>query len=159
MRTPLVLVAVAVLLAAGCAPGADGELRSLVEEVAPAEGELVECNWGTNWGADSGSYYDCFYIVPGKVRPVGRDVLDRVAALGFTVTCRTDAHTVELIGARGGTMFYADILGKWFVHGRNVEEADVELPPGSVLVELAAFEDDAGIQPGRLCAVASELSD
>jgi hypothetical protein len=46
MRTHLVLLAAAVLLAAGCAPGADGELRSLVDEVAPADGEMVECNWG-----------------------------------------------------------------------------------------------------------------
>jgi hypothetical protein len=159
MRARLILLATVVLLAAGCAPGSNDELRGLVDDVRPANGEMLECNWGTNWGAESGSYYNCFYIVPGKVDKVGRDVLDRIAALGFTVTCRTDAHTVELIGARGGTMFYADVLGNGFVHGRNVDESDVDLPPGSVLVELAAFEDDAGIQPGRLCALARSFTD
>jgi hypothetical protein len=49
-------------------------------------------------------------------------------------------------------MFYADILATGFVHGRNVDAADVDIPKGHVLVEIAAVEDDAGIQPGRLCA-------
>jgi hypothetical protein len=49
-------------------------------------------------------------------------------------------------------MFYADILTNGFVHGRNVEASDVDIPTGHVLVEIAAIEDDACIQPGRLCA-------
>ena len=56
-------------------------------------------------------------------------------------------------------MFYADIIGNGFVQGRNVDESDVHLPPGSVLVELAAFEDEAGIQPGWLCAQARPFTD
>ena len=75
MRTHLVLLVAVVLFAAGCARGADDELRGLVDDVAPADGEMLECT-----------------------------------------------------GARTGA-------------------------PPRVLVELAAFEDDAGIQPGRLCAV------
>ncbi len=83
--------------------------------------------------------------------------LTRVAARGFTVTCRVGTHAVEMVGARGGTMFYADVVAKGFVHGRNVSmwsEWEVDVPPGRVLVEVAAFEDDAGFQPGRLCASA-----
>jgi hypothetical protein len=75
-----------------------------------------------------------------------------MAARGFTVTCRSDSHSIELTGWRGGTMFYADILTNGFVHGRNVEASDVDIPTGHVLVEIAAIEDDACIQPGRLCA-------
>lgn len=151
MRKQLILVTTVALLA-GCAPGANDELQGLVDEVAPVEGEMIECNWGTTWGDDSGSYYDCFYLVPGSLKDVGRAVLDRLAERGFIVTCRMDSHTIELIGARDETMFYADILARGFVHGRNIEESDVDVPRGHVLIEVAAFEDDAGVQPGRLCA-------
>jgi hypothetical protein len=151
LRKQLVIIAGVAFLAA-CAPGANSELRGLVEEVAPAERSMLECNWGTNWGTDSGSYYGCFYFVPGKLRVVGEAVLDRLAARQFTVTCRTDSHSIELVGSRGGTMFYAEILANGFVHGRNVDASDVDIPPGHVLVEVAAVEDDAGVQPGRLCA-------
>jgi hypothetical protein len=151
MRRKLVLIA-AVAFVAGCAPGANEELRGLVDEVAPAERSMLECNWGTNWGSESGSYYGCSYFVPGRLKRVGQAVLNRMAARGFTVTCRVDAHAIELTGARDGTMFYADILANGFIHGRNVEAADVDIPRGHVLVEIAAIEDDAGVQPGRLCA-------
>lgn len=151
MRKQLTFVT-AVALLAGCAPGANDELRGVVDEVRPPEGNMLECNWGTSWGDESGSYYDCFYLVPGKLRNVGQAVLTRLAERGFIVTCRMDAHTIELIGTREGTMFYADILAKGFVHGRNVDESDVDVPKGHVLIEVAAIEDDAGVQPGRLCA-------
>src|SRR5215210_224535 len=150
LRQLTLLLAVALL--AGCAPGSNDELRGLVDDVAPAERQMIECNWGTSWGDDSGSYYDCFYLVPGKLNGVGRAVLKGLAQHGFTVTCRMDAHTIELIGAREGTMFYADILSRGFVHGRNVDESDVDVPQGHVLIEVAAIEGDAGVQPGRLCA-------
>jgi hypothetical protein len=151
MRKRFVLIASVVFVAA-CAPGANEELRGLVDGAAPAESSMLECNWGTNWGSESGSYYGCFYFVPGGLKKVGQAVLDRMAANGFTVTCRVDSHAVELTGSRDGTMFYADILANGFIHGRNVEAADVDIPRGHVLVEIAAIEDDAGVQPGRLCA-------
>lgn len=151
MRKQLVLIATVAFVAA-CAPGANEELRALVDDVAPAERSMLECNWGTNRGSESGSYYGCFYFVPGRLKQVGQAVLDRVAAYGFTVTCRVDSHSIELTGSRDGTMFYADILATGFVHSHNVDAADVDIPKGHVLVEIAAIEDDAGVQPGRLCA-------
>jgi hypothetical protein len=75
-----------------------------------------------------------------------------MAAHGFTVTCRVDADAIELTGSRDGTMFYVDILANGFIHGRNVDAADVDIPRGQVFVDIAAVEDDAGVQPGRLCA-------
>ncbi len=86
--TALVAAGAAAAVFAGCAPGANEELRALVDDVAPAEGEIVECTWGTNWGSESGSHYGCFYVVRGTLRPVAKAVLTRVAARGFTVTCR-----------------------------------------------------------------------
>ena len=151
MRMQTAVLAAAALLV-GCAPGADGELRGLVEDVAPAERSMLECNWGKNWGDESGAYYGCIYSVPGKLTGVGQGVLTRLAGRGFTVTCRADRHTIELIGARGGTTFYADILADGFVHGRNVEAADVDVPPNHVIVDVSAFKNADGLQPGRLCA-------
>ncbi len=151
MRKQLFIVA-SVFFLAGCAPGANSELRGLVDEVTPAQRSMLECNWGKNWGGESGSYYGCYYFVPGKLTSVSQAVLDGLAARGFTVTCRTDRHAIELIGARRGTMFYADILAQGFVHGRNVEASDVDLPPGHVLLDVSAVESNAGIQPGRLCS-------
>lgn len=151
MRKQLVLIATVALVAA-CAPGANEELRGLVDGVAPAERDMLECTWGTNWGTDSGSYYGCSYFVQGRLKNVGQAVLDRMAKRGFTVTCRVESRNIELTGSRDGTMFYADILAKGFTHGRNIDAADVDIPRGHVLVEIAAIEDDAGIQPGRLCA-------
>jgi hypothetical protein len=49
-------------------------------------------------------------------------------------------------------MFYADILANGFVHGRNVDASDIDIPPAHVLVDVAAIEDDPGVQPGQLCA-------
>jgi hypothetical protein len=151
MRKHLVLICTVAFVAA-CAPGANEELQGLVDGVAPAENDIVECNWGTSWGSESGSYYGCFYFVPGRLKRVGQAVLEQMAAHGFTVTCRVDAHAIELTGSRDGTMFYADILANGFIHGRNVDAADVEIPRGQVFVDIAAVEDDAGVQPGRLCA-------
>jgi hypothetical protein len=59
---------------------------------------------------------------------------------------------IELVGSRGDTMFYADILANGFVHGRNVDASDIDIPPAHVLVDVAAIEDDPGVQPGQLCA-------
>jgi len=146
MRTHFLLaaaVAVALLLVA-CAPGANGELRTLVEEVAPVDGEMLECNWGTNWGGESGSYYGCSYVARGTTAKVAQTLILEAAERGFTVTCRAGAREVELIGARDATMLYADVLARRL--------SDLDLPQGHVLVEVVAFEDDAGVQEGRLCA-------
>ena len=146
MRTHLLLAAAALVapLLAACAPGANGELRSLVEEVAPIDGEMVECNWGTNWGDDSGSYYGCFYAARGTAAEVAQILIAEAAERGFIVTCRVQAREVELIGARDDTMLYAHVMA------RRLSDAD--LPQGHVLVEVVAFEDEAGVQEGRLCA-------
>jgi hypothetical protein len=157
MRTPTLLFAAvaAALVAAGCAPGRNDDLKEVVDGVAPVEGDMLECSWATNWGTDSGSYYDCFYLVRGKPRVVAGLVLERLRNEGFIVSCRANKTTVEMIGTRGGTLFLADVLGRGFVHGRNVSASDVDIPRGHVLVELAAAEgeaDDVGPPPGYLCA-------
>jgi hypothetical protein len=148
MRTQIALATTLGLLLAGCAPGANEELRGLVEEAKPANAQMIECNWGTNWGDSSGSYYSCVYLVPGGVRRVGQEVLEDIAERGFIVTCRVTRREIELLGARGETMVYAGVVASGSEPGSNVS---LSLPRGQVLVEVAAFEDDAGVQPGRLC--------
>jgi len=105
---------------------------------------MDECNWGTNWGDDSGSYYGCFYAARGTAAEVAQILIAEAAERGFTVTCRVQAREVVLIGARDDTMLYAHVMA------RRLSDAD--LPQGHVLVEVVAFEDDAGVQEGRLCA-------
>lgn len=159
MRTPIVLAAaVAVLLlGVGCAPGRNDDLKEVVDAAAPIGSDMLECSWATNRGSDSGSYYDCFYMVRGKPRAVARLVLDRLREQGFIVSCRANRMAVEMLGSRDGTVFYADVLGRGFVHGRNVSASEVEVPHGHVLLELAAAEgeaEDVGPPPGYLCAEA-----
>jgi hypothetical protein len=154
MRTQLAIAATLAAFAAGCAPGMDDELKGLVDGVAPTDAQMLGCDWAKTWGNESGAYYRCVYVAPGRLRRVGTGVLTDIAAQGFTVTCRTDRTTVELTGARDGAMMYADVLAPGFVHGRNLTASDIAVPRGSVVVELVATNEDAGVQPGRLCAVA-----
>jgi hypothetical protein len=154
MRSPIAAALVLLVLAAGCAPGRDDELKELVDEVAPTGARQLGCGWETRWGSDSGSVYDCYYVVPGRPRDLGRLVLTRVAEHGFTVSCRTAKGAVELLGMRDGGMFYVGIASRAAATTSAVSQADI--PPGYVLVELAATKDeDASIISGStICATA-----
>ena len=146
MRFAAALSFFAVLSIVGCAPGADGELRALVEDVAPAKRELVECEWGSNWGAGAKKYYGCSWLVPGKVGRASRGVISGLAAHGFTVLCDGGGKNVELLAVQGKTRIYVNVLARSLVR-------DIDIPPGTVLVEIAA-DDQGASQPlnGRVCA-------
>lgn len=154
MRTPI-LVVLATALLAGCAPGRDDDLREAVDRAAPTGSTTLGCEWGKSWGSGSGAYYDCFYLVKGKPRQVARRVLARLREQGFIVSCREQSYEIEMLGAREETAFFVDVLGHGFIQAQNVSASDVDLPPGHVLVELAAIKgeaDDVGPPPGYLCA-------
>ncbi len=130
----------AVVLLTGCAPGANGELRALVDDVAPAERDTLACEWESNWGSgnDTKAYYRCSWFVPGKLPRVSRGILARLTAHGFKVACRSDAHTVEFIANRGTTTIDIDVLADGFVNARAVAPSDVDIPAGSLYVDILA---------------------
>jgi hypothetical protein len=154
MRTVFAAVPAALLLFAGCAPGRDDDLKQLVDDVAPAGAQLLGCGWEKRWGSDAGSFYDCYYVIPGRPRDIGRLVLARIAGHGFVVSCRTTRGVVELLGARDGGMFYAGVVARTAAAGGAAGVSRADIPQGYVLVELAATKDkNAGILPGtRICA-------
>jgi hypothetical protein len=135
-----ILVAPAAFLT-GCAPGANDELRNLVDGLAPAERDTLECKWQSNWGsADVKAYYGCSWFVPGAIAPVGRAIVTRAIADGFTVYCDGGGKTLQLTGTRGKQQLAVEVLEDGFVTSQLVSPADVDIPPGHVLVAIGALE-------------------
>jgi hypothetical protein len=134
----------AVVLLTGCAPGSNGELRAVVDDVAPAERDTLGCEWESNWGSGSvtgtgaKAYYRCSWFVPGKLPRVTRGILTRLNAHGFKVACRSDSRTVEFMANRGTTTIDIDVLAKGFVNARAVAPSDVDIPAGSLYVDILA---------------------
>jgi hypothetical protein len=148
MRLSLALACLAVALLAGCAPGANGELRGLVEELAPANRSMVECEWGSSsYVSDPKSYYGCQYFVPGKLELVSRGLASRLAARGFAVSCKSGIHSIKLTGARGQNTIYADILADGFEFASNVSPSDVDIPAGDVFLDIWALEERPASRP------------
>lgn len=134
---------------AGCAPGANGELRGLVEELAPAKRSMLECEWGSSsYISDPRSYYGCFYFVPGKLEGVSRGIASRLAAHGFAVSCSSGVQSVRLTGLRGQSTVYADVLANGSQHGSNVSPSEVDIPSGQVFLDISAREERLERRPG-----------
>jgi hypothetical protein len=128
-------------LLTGCAPGANDELRSLVDEIAPADRSTVGCEWESNWGsADVKSSYACSWYVPGTIASVGRPIVSRAVANGFTVYCDGGAKHFEVAGASGKKALVVEVLADGFVSSETVSSEDVDIPPGHVLVAIGAAE-------------------
>jgi hypothetical protein len=132
----------AVVLLAGCAPGANGELRALVDNVAPAERDTVQCQWESNWGSGNSAkaYYRCGWFVPGKLGRVSRGILARLSAHGFEVTCKSDSRTVEFSALKGTTTIAIDVLAHGFVNARSVDRSGLDIPAGSLYVDIVAVK-------------------
>jgi hypothetical protein len=134
----------AACLLAGCAPGANDELRSIVDDIAPAARSTVGCKWESNWGSvDVKSYYGCSWYVPGTIAQVGRPIVSRAIAKGFTVYCDGGANTFEVAGARGKKALAVKVLAHGFVSSKGVSAEDSKIPPRHVLVSIEAAELDA----------------
>jgi hypothetical protein len=148
MRVSVALSCLAGMLLAGCAPGANGELRGLVEELVPAKRSMLECEWGSSsYVSDPKSYYGCFYFVPGKLERVSRRLASRLAAHGFAVSCSSGVQSVRLTGLRGENTVYVDLLADGFEHGSNVSPSDVDIPAGQVFLDISAQEERLESRP------------
>jgi hypothetical protein len=146
-RLPLGLPILAATIVAlvGCAPGADGELKGLIDEVVPARHEMVECEWGRNWGGGGpDKYYGCVYLVAGKSAPVSQVLFTRLETRGFVVECIGGMGRLQLNAERGETVLHA------VIHRAQV---DASIPPGHVAVELAATKgaEHETVVPGFQC--------
>jgi hypothetical protein len=151
MRGPIAVLAciAATAMLTGCAPGANDELRSLVDEIAPAKRKMKGCEWQTIRGAaEAKSYYACTWYVPGTMARVGRPIISRAIANGFTVYCEGAGEAFEAQGSRGKTGLVVIVLGPGFVSTETISADDVDIPAGHVLVTIGAVEFDARVPRG-----------
>jgi hypothetical protein len=131
----------------GCAPGSNGELRTLVEE-ATLSGSSG-CEWGSSsFEAEPKSWYGCWDFASGELQRVARAYKSRLAAQGFAVSSDADALGVALTGVRGENTLCIDVLTPAFVAGRNTSPSEVDVPPGELFVDIWAVEPrEAGVAP------------
>jgi hypothetical protein len=148
MRVSVALSCLAAALLAGCSPGANGELRGLVDELVPAKRSMLECEWGSSsYVSDPKAYYGCFYLVPGKLEPVSRGLASRLAARGFAVSCSSGVQSFRLTGLRGQNTVYVDVLADGFEYGSKVSPSDVDIPAGQVFLDISAQEERLESRP------------
>ena len=136
---------------AGCAPGRDDGLRALVDEIAPAQKEMVSCEWESTWGgsAEVKSYYGCAWLVSGTIRRIGRPLVSRAVAAGFTVYCRGEDRRFEVIAARGKKGLAMQIVAPDPSQSRTISAGNDDIPRGQVLVRIAAAKFEASAPEGK----------
>jgi hypothetical protein len=153
--TVLAWLAAAFVLA-GCAPGANDELRTLVDDIAPAQKSAVGCEWETNWGSvEVKSFYGCSWHVPGTIARVGRPIVSRLVANGFTVYCTGGAGSFEVKASRGKTGVVVEVIAE-SSGSQAISARDLDIPRGHVLVSIGAAEakSEAPAGPPRYRCVA-----
>jgi hypothetical protein len=143
---------VAVAALAGCAPGANDELKALVEEVVPANRETAECDWSFGTGPDR---YGCIYFVHGSFAQAKRAVLARLEARQFVSTCRVVGNRFKITAARDDALVLADVVRGTLVLPRNVNDSDegYEIRAGEVAVDIRADEGGRRAARGARCDV------
>ena len=143
----------ALLALTGCAPGADGELRALIDEVALPQSSNFACEWGaSSFESEPRSWYGCWDYVSDNRDRVSYRLRMRLAAAGFDVAVRANGPSAELTGIRGLKTVCVDVLPRGFAHGRNTAPSEVEIDAGEVFVDMWTVEWDA---PRRADAVGS----
>jgi hypothetical protein len=131
----------ALALCAGCAPGANSELRALVEEASLPASSSYDCEWGSSsFDHEPKSWYGCWAYVPGTLESVSRTVRKRLIARRFGVSSENAEMTVELIATRGGRTICVDVLARGFVRGRNTFPSEVDIDAGEVFVDIWTVE-------------------
>jgi hypothetical protein len=125
----------------GCAPGANGELRALVEEAELPETRYFGCEWGSSTFANEPkAWYGCWDYVPGDLTQVAKTFRSRLASKGFKVLSRRVAGTVQFTAFRGADTLCVDVLAAGFGAGRNTSPPEVDISPGEVFVDVWTSE-------------------
>ena len=150
LATATVLLVIAGALLTACAPGRDDELKTLVDDIAPAQRDMVGCGWESNWGnvTEVKSYYGCEWLVDGTIARVGRPLVSRAVANRFTVYCRGTDKVFEVIAARQGTGLAMQVLAHGYSRSTAISDEGDEIPAGQVLVRIGAAKFESGAPKG-----------
>jgi hypothetical protein len=143
-----IFASVALGASLGCAPGADDELRALVDQAELPETKYYGCEWGSSsYANEPKSWYGCWDYVAGDLTQVASTVRSRLAAKGFNVLSKRAPRTLQLTAFRGGDILCVDVLAAGFVAGRNTSPPEVDISPGEVFVDVWASErrESAGL--------------
>lgn len=139
-RTAAVALA-AVVVFAGCAPGANDELRALVDEVSLPGASDADCEWGSSgFENDPKSWYGCWKYHAGTLQSTAREVESRLAAHDFVFAVQRKPFAVEITARRGPVTVCVDVLARGFTRGRNTYADEVNMDRGEVFVDVWTTE-------------------
>ena len=137
----IVCLVAALGVLSGCAPGANDQLRTLVEAAAAPPDSPLGCEWGSStYENEPKSWYGCLNYESGELQKVARRFKSRLVKQGFVVSSRTDGRSVQLTAVRGGRTLCIDVLGPGFVRSRNTSPSDVDPARGEVFVDIWTTE-------------------
>ena len=139
------VIAIAVLVGSGCAPGANGELKRAVEEALLPGMDSSSCEWGaSSYENEPKSWYGCWGYVPGNLVGVGGTIQSRLSSHGFDVSTNATGSTVEVTAVRGSETVCVDVLAPGFLDGRNTSPEEINPDPGEVFVDVWMAEPRDG---------------
>ena len=132
------VVAGATLLSlSGCAPGANDDLKAVVENTFLPGMDSTSCEWGSSsYENEPKSWYGCWAYVSGDVERVGDAMHSRLNSHGFDVSRNRTDFTVELTAVRNSETVCVDVLAPGFVAGRNTSPDEINPDPGEVFVDV-----------------------
>jgi len=149
MRSALVcVIAVGALLGlSGCTPGANDQLKRVVEAALLPGMNSSSCEWGaSSFENEPSSWYGCWDYVSGEPVRVGGTIRSQLSSQGFDVFMSRGHLTVELMAVRHSAIVCVDVLAPGFVDGRNTSPEEVDPGPGEVFVDVwtAELRDGSG---------------
>jgi len=133
MRSALVcVIAVGALLGlSGCTPGANDQLKRVVEAALLPGMDSSSCEWGaSSFENEPSSWYGCWDYVSGEPVRVGGTIRSQLSSQGFDVFMSRGHLTVELMAVRHSAIVCVDVLAPGFVDGRNTSPEEVDPGPG-----------------------------
>jgi hypothetical protein len=133
------------MIVAGCAPGANGDLRSVVEEASLPGISESACEWGSSsFDADPKSWYGCWADVPWTVKRTTRTVRARLVARGYRVESARGPGATYFTAVRGAHTLCVDVLGPRWARARNTYVEQVVVAAGHAFVDVWAVDGRPG---------------